>query len=96
MSYGVIHQFKGGTEQQYQAVVAVVHPSDGTLPAGQLSHVAGPSADGWTIVAVHESKAGWEDFRDSVLMPRMQQGIAGGFTGPPEETTFEIVADSTR
>jgi hypothetical protein len=23
-------------------------------------------------------------------MPRMQAGIEGGFTAPPEETTFEI------
>ena len=31
MSYGVIHQFKGGTKQQYEASVAAVHPSDGTV-----------------------------------------------------------------
>ena len=43
MSYGVIHQFKGGTKEQYEASVATVHPSDGTLPPGQLYHVAGPS-----------------------------------------------------
>jgi hypothetical protein len=93
MSYGVIHQFKGGTRQQYEASVAAVHPSDGTLPAGQIYHAAGPSADGWTIFAVHNSRANWEDFRDSILMPRMQQGIKGGFAGPPEETGFEIVTE---
>jgi len=94
MSYGVIHQFKGGTKQQYEASVAAVHPSDGTLPAGQTYHAAGPSADGWTIVAVHDSKASWEDFRDSILMPRMQQGIEGGFATPPQETVFEIVTET--
>jgi hypothetical protein len=26
-------------------------------------------------------------------MPRMQQGIEGGFAGPPEETGFEIVTE---
>ena len=83
MSYGVIHQFKGGTKQQYEASIAAVHPSDGTLPGGQIYHAAGPSADGWTIFAVHDSKASWESFRDSTLMPRMQQGIEGGFTAPP-------------
>ena len=83
MSYGVIHQFKGGTKEQYEATVAAVHPSDGTLPAGQVYHAAGPSADGWTVVAVHDSKASWESFRDSILMPRMQQGVAGGFAAPP-------------
>lgn len=94
MSYGVIHQFKGGTKQQYEASVATVHPSDGTLPPGQLYHVAGPSPDGWTIVVVYDSKANWENFRDSVLMPSMQRGIKGGFTAPPEETGFEIVTEA--
>jgi len=90
MPYGVIHQFKGGTESQYQASIKAVHPADGSLPAGQMSHVAGPSADGWTIVAIHDSKASWETFRDSILMPRMQAGIPGGFTEPPQETVFEV------
>ncbi len=49
-----------------------------------------PSADGWTVVAVHESRESWEEFRDGTLMPRMSQGIPGGFTAPPEETGFEI------
>ena len=90
MSYGVVHHFKGGTKQQYEASIAAVHPADGSLPAGQLYHAAGPSEGGWTIVAVHDSQASWEDFRNSVLMPRMQQGIEGGFTGVPEETVFEV------
>jgi hypothetical protein len=93
MTYAIVHQFKGGTKQQYEASVAAVHPSDGTLPAGQIYHMAGPSTDGWTIVAVHESKASWENFRDSTLMPRMQQGIKGGFPSPPEETGFEVVSE---
>jgi hypothetical protein len=93
MSYGVINHFKGGTKQQYDAVVAAAHPSDGTLPAGQIYHVAGPSGDGWTVFAGHDSKSSWESFRDSVLVPRMQEGVEGGFTVPPEEIEFEIVAE---
>lgn len=42
-------------------------------------------------MAVHDSRASWEAFRDSILVPRMRQGIPGGFTSPPEETGFEIV-----
>ena len=91
MTYGVVHQFKGGTKDQYEASIAAVHPADGSLPAGQLFHAAGPSADGWTIVAVHDTKESWEAFRDSILMPRMQEGIEGGFAEPPVETTFEVV-----
>lgn len=39
---------------------------------------------------MHESRESWEEFRDGTLMPRMSQGIPGGFTAPPEETGFEI------
>jgi len=90
MAYGVVHHFPGGTKEQYEASIAAVHPSPDTLPEGQIHHVAGPSDDGWTIVAVHETQAGWERFRNEILMPRMQQGIEGGFTSPPEESTFEV------
>jgi hypothetical protein len=90
MAYGIVHQFPGGTKQQYEASIAAVHPSRSVLPKGQLSHVAGPSPGGWTIVVTYDSKANWEQFRDGVLMPRMKQGIAGGFPTPPQETGFEI------
>ncbi len=90
MAYGVVHQFADGTAEQYQASIAAVHPSDGSLPEGQVFHAAGPSAEGWTIVAIHDSKESWEQFRDGTLMPQMQAGIDGGFAGPPQETTFEV------
>lgn len=90
MAFGVVHTFAGGTKEQYEASIGAVHPADGGLPAGQVFHAAGPSAGGWTIVAVHDSKESWERFRDEILMPRMAEGIAGGFTVPPQETTFEV------
>lgn len=90
MAYGVVHHFAGGTKEQYEASIAAVHPADGSLPEGQLVHVAGPSADGWTIVAVHDSRQSWEIFRDTILMPRMAAGIEGGFTAPPQETGFDV------
>ena len=90
MAYAVVHQFKGGTKEQYEASIAAVHPADGSLPAGQVFHAAGPSAEGWTIVAVHDSQASWEAFRDSILLPHLEQGIEGGFAAPPEEVTFEV------
>lgn len=94
MAYGVVHQFKGGTKEQYEASISAVHPADGSLPAGQQFHAAGPSADGWTVVAIHDSQASWEAFRDSILMPRMQEGIDGGFAEPPQETVFDVVNEA--
>ena len=90
MAYGIIHHFPGGTKEQYEASIAAVHPGKDRLPEGQIFHAAGASAGGWTIVAIHNSKESWERFRDSILMPRMQQGIQGGFNTPPQETAFEV------
>ena len=90
MAYGIVHHFPGGTKEQYEASIVAVHPSRNRLPSGQIFHAAGPSAGGWTIVAVHESRESWERFRDQILMPRMGQGIPGGFASPPQETAFEV------
>jgi len=72
-----------------------VHPSDGGLPEGQSFHAAGPSGDGWTIVAVHDSQESWERFRDETLMPKMGAGIEGGLPVPPEETAFPVYKQQT-
>ena len=90
MAYAIVHHFPGGTEEQYEASLAEVHPSRDSLPEGQTFHVAGPSEGGWTIMAVHESRESWEQFRDNLLMPRLQEGIEGGFPTPPQETAFEV------
>ena len=91
MPYGVVHFFPGGTEAQYRASIAAVHPADGSLPPGQIFHAAGASEGGWTILAVHDSQESWEQFRDSTLIPTMQAGIDGGFQAPPQETAVDVV-----
>src|SRR5438477_11714060 len=91
MAHGVVHFFPGGTREQYEASISAVHPSDGSLPDGQIFHAAGSSAGGWTIMAVHESRESWETFRDGTLLPRMQQGIEGGFASPPDATAVDLV-----
>ncbi len=94
MAYAVIHHFAGGTQAQYEAVLAAVHPAGG-LPDGQLYHAAGPSEGGWTIVALHDSRSSWERFRDGTLLPTLGQGVEGGFTTPPQETAFDVVSETT-
>jgi hypothetical protein len=89
-AYGIVHFFPGGTRDQYEASIAAVHPGEDLLPEGQIFHAAGPSEDGWTIIAVHETTASWEQFRDGILLPRMRQGIDGGFATLPEETAVDL------
>jgi hypothetical protein len=60
------------------------------LPEGQIFPAAGLSPGCWTAVAIHDSKQSCERFRDHVLMPKMQQGITGGFAGPVQDSTFDI------
>ena len=90
MAYAIVHHFPGGTKEQYEASIAAVHPGKDSLPKGQIFHAAGPSSGGWTIIAVHDSQESWERFRDGVLLPRMQQGIAGGLPAPPQETAIDV------
>jgi len=90
MAYGIVHYFPGGTKGQYEVMLEAVHPGKTQLPKGQIFHAAGPSAGGWTIIAVHDSRQSWEQFRDNVLMPKIRQGVKGGFTTPPQEQAFEV------
>jgi hypothetical protein len=89
-AYGIVHFFPGRTKEQYESTVAAVHPGPGQLPEGQTFHAAGASPGGWSIVAIHDSQASWEKFRDGTLLPKLQAGVDGGFTGPPTETTIEV------
>ena len=90
MAFAIMHHFPGGTKSQYEASIKAVHGAYDTLPAGQIFHAAGASNGGWTIFAMHDSKASWEKFRDDTLLPKLHAGIDGGFTTPPEETEIEI------
>jgi hypothetical protein len=94
-SFGITHHFPGGTKQQYENTVAVVHPDGGrSLPPGQTYHAAGPTDDGWLVVAMWESQATWEKFRDDVLGPALGS-LTDGLPGPPVETTFEVAVEQS-
>jgi len=89
MAFGIVHRFAGGTQAQYEAALAEVHPSDGSLPEGQVFHIAGATDDGWIVVALHDSRESWERFRDEKLLPGLERLGDEGLPGPPDETTFE-------
>ena len=87
MAYLITHFWPGGTEQQYQATLAAVHPPGG-LPAGQRYHAAGPTEGGILIAAVWDSKADFDRFVSEKLMAGPP--VEGGLVGPPEERTAEV------
>jgi len=90
MSFGIIHRFPGGTKEQYDNTLKVVHPDGGAkLPEGQSLHVAGTTDSGFLVLAIHDSKATWESFRDNTLVPGLAT-VENGLPGPPEEIEFEV------
>jgi len=55
-----------------------------------MIHIAGPTDDGWIVIAVHDFKESWERFRDDTLLPGLSDLRDEGFTDPPEDTTYEV------
>ena len=88
MTFLITHFYEGGTEEEYQSVLATVHPG-GKLPTGQLYHAAGRSDGGWLIAAVWDSEASFDKFVSDTLMPALQT-MSGGFAGPPQQRSAEI------
>jgi hypothetical protein len=93
MAYLLTHFWPGGTEEQYRATLAAVHPSDG-LPEGQISHAAGPTDGGYLIAVLWDSKESADRFLSETLMPAMP--LDGGFEGHPDERGAEVSNLETR
>ena len=93
MAYLLTHFWPGGTEDQYRATLAAVHPSDG-LPDGQISHAAGPTEGGYLISVLWDSKESSDRFLSETLVPAMP--IEGGFEGQPDERGAEVSNLETR
>jgi len=93
MTYLLTHFWPGGTEEQYRAMLAVVHPADG-LPDGQISHAAGPTEGGYLISALWDSKESSDRFVSEVLLASLP--VEGGYESQPEERAAEVSNYVTR
>jgi hypothetical protein len=84
MPYGVRMELAGTTREQYDAMHARFAPLADTTP-GFVLHAAGPTAAGWYILEVWESKADHERFVREHVAPAMPPG------GPrPSVQEFEV------
>ena len=72
MAVAVIIDIPGGTEQQYERIIARVLP-EGHLAEAWLVHIAGPTDSGWRVVNVVRSQEQVEAFAREELIPAMQQ-----------------------
>jgi selenophosphate synthase len=87
MSYLQTHFWPGGTEEQYQTMIKVLHPETG-LPEGQRSHTSGPTEGGYLISVVWDSKEKSDAFMQITLLPALP--VKGGFAGVPEERAAQV------
>jgi hypothetical protein len=81
MAYGIVLTFDGVGEDQYWSVnekLGINRDGTGDWPAGILSHTGGPTATGWIVTEVWNSKADQEAFMGSRL------GAALGAVGLPD------------
>ena len=92
MSYLQVDFWPGGTEEQYLAMIKVLHPETG-LPEGQRSHTAGLTDGGYLISVVWDSKEQSAAFMQNTLLPALP--VDGGFAGAPEERTAEVAHDDS-
>ena len=89
MAVGLVMQFPGGTQEQYDAVLEKLglEGDQGDWPQGIISHFAGAYSGGWCVVDHWES----QDHFDAFMNDRLGPAIAEvGVPGPPELTTFEV------
>lgn len=74
----MVHDSPGGTQTQYEEVIARLsdgrgfHSLDDWPVTGILSHVAGPTDSGWRVVDVWESEEAFQRF-GAVIGPVLQQ-----------------------
>ena len=70
MSYGIVLVFEGVGTDQYWAVnekLGINRDGTGDWPAGIVSHAGGPTATGWVVTEIWNSKADQEAFMGSRL-----------------------------
>lgn len=94
MADGVVLQFAGVSEAEYDAVNAKLgidpRTGEGDWPAGLLHHTAGASDGGWVVTEIWESRQAQGEFMSSRLGP----ALAG--MPQPNVTWFGVVADQQR
>lgn len=91
MAYGIVLVFDGVGADDYWAVndrLGINRDGSGDWPEGILSHCGGPTATGWVVAEVWNSKADQEAFMAS----RLGAALAGaGVPAPVQVIESELV-----
>ena len=86
MAIGILVDVPGATQEQYDKTMIELN-LDAQPAQGLISHLAGPSATGWRVVDVWQTRADFENF----LQTRLGAAIHNsGMTGQPQISEFPI------
>ena len=77
MAVGMLMQSSEITAELYDSVMEHLDWKEQELPAGFISHHAGPTKDGWLIFDVWESQEDFERFAQESLGPAMAAATGG-------------------
>ncbi len=89
MAIGLSIRFAGGTAQQYDAMNAEMRVEE-DRPDGLIFHAAGAIKDGWGILDFWESRAQFDTFLGSRIMPAISALGEGAPPAPPEIKEFPV------
>jgi len=88
MAIGLLLNFDGGTQEQYDAVNAEMGTVENP-PAGMLFHAAGPKDGGWKVIDFWESREAFDRFQQERLGPAIA-AMGENAPPPPEIKQFEV------
>jgi hypothetical protein len=89
MAVGIRIRFEGGTQEQYDAVHAVMG-IDQNPPLGMIFHAAGPIDGGWGVIDFWESREAFDQFVSGQLHSALQELGDRAFTSPPDIKQFPV------
>jgi hypothetical protein len=87
MAVGMIMNFPGVTQEQYDAMLEQLNLG-GRMPPGGISHAAGPIEGGWRVVDVRESQEAFDIF----FRERLEQAMRNAGVPPPELDAWPVYA----
>jgi hypothetical protein len=90
MPIGVQLDFPGGREEQYDAIRRRGDAGGATPPDGLVLHVSGPTADGWRVIAVWDTREAFDAFASGPLRRLSREVGRIGTGAEPIVTEFAV------
>jgi hypothetical protein len=89
MAIARIATFPAGTKEQYEYLGRLMGDGVADQPKRRLL-ASGPTADGWTIIQIWESREALEQFVVEHLRPAMERAGDRGYPEPPVISDIEL------